>query len=235
MVGFSHVVLNLSLCSAIARAKPETTIALRMHMSDPHNRAPYDRSFTFERGYDSKRVVEFDAPRGAYHMELIAPKYHCGTSDYLMFISEHDRAIAETLSDGPPPTPPPMLMDGTAPASFLYAAPTFVIFDKSTACNAAVEDPLPSHFVVENDQDSYYVWLYTDPAIEARGSAIVALRLGTPTGEYHYVRVKIPYPIPWGGFPSIVTFNIGEDELDSLAGQPVDTLLCPKLFQTSAG
>ena len=55
--------------------------------------------------------------------------------------------------------------------------------------------------VVENDQDAYYAWFYSDAAEPAPARQQLALRLRTPTHQYHYVRIPIPFPIPWGGWP----------------------------------
>ena len=140
------------------------------------------------------------------------------------------------MSDAPLPAPPtPALLSGEAPQSFLYVQPTFVLFDKSqVTCNKPLPAPLPTQINVENDQDGYYTWLYAD-ATAAAGSQQLTLRLRTPTHQYHYVRLPIPFPIPWTGWPQSIQFNVMEDMVDSLAGEAVNTLLCPKLWRTSAG
>ena len=42
-------------------------------------------------------------------------------------------------------------------------------------------------------------------------------------------------PQPWGGWPYTLQFNLPEDILDNLATQPKNVLLCPKIYETSAG
>jgi len=113
--------------------------------------------------------------------------------------------------------------------------PTFVLFDKrAVACGKPIAQPLNSHIVVENDQDAYYAWFYND--VENAGvPQQLALRLRTPTHQFHYVRIPVAFPIPWGGWPSSIQFNVTQEMVDSLAGEPVDTLLCPRLWRTSAG
>lgn len=234
MVGFAHVVLHVALCNAMARVSPGTTIPIQVRLFDHGNHKRLDFTLQSERGSDGLRV-EFDAPRGAYRMEVAVPKYNCNALDYTSFISEHNRNISETLGNGPAPTTQPLILSGTAPPSFLYAAPTFVMLDKNLPCKGPIDEPIPSHIVVENDQDAYYVWMYSDPTIAARGSVQIALQLATVTGEYHYIRIKEPFPQPWLGFPTFIQFNIDEADLDSIAGEPTDVLLCPKLFRTSAG
>ena len=88
---------------------------------------------------------------------------------------------------------------------------------------------------MERDRDGYYTWLYTDPQIDALGSVTVALRLGTTSGQFHYVRVPMQFPVPWGGWPNTIQFNVTEDQIDDLATDPTGVLLCPKLWRTSSG
>ena len=235
MVGFAHIVLHLSLCNAMLRAAPSTPVAVRVRLTDRTGRQNIESTYRVERGDSNVRLLEFDAPQGTFRMQISAPKYNCNALDYLTVLSEHNRSVAETLSDGPAPPTQPMLLEGTAPPSFLYVAPTFVMLDKNLPCKGPIEDPLPSHIVVENDQDAYYVWMYSDLSIAARGSVQIALRLATVSGEYHYIRIKVPFPEPWTGFPQVIGFDVHEQDLDSIAGEPTDVLLCPKLFRTSAG
>ncbi|MDQ2866070.1 MAG: hypothetical protein M3R51_07560 [Candidatus Eremiobacteraeota bacterium] len=236
MVGFAHVVLHVALCNAIARQAPQTTIAMQVRLTGRIGRnAATQKVYRIERGDGNVSLIEFDAPRGDYRLQIAAPKYNCNALDYITLISEHNRSIAETLSSGAPPQTEPLLLSGTAPPSFLYAAPTFVMLDKNLPCKGPIDDTIPAHITVENDQDSYYEWMYSDPSIAARGSVQVALRLSTVTGEYHYIRIKVPFPQPWDGFPSSIGFNIEEQDLDAMAGEQTDVLLCPKLFRTSAG
>ncbi|MDP9025695.1 MAG: hypothetical protein M3N13_10020, partial [Candidatus Eremiobacteraeota bacterium] len=208
MVGFAHIVLHVSLCNAIARAAPQTTIPMKVRLTDHTGRQILETTQRVDRGDGNVRLIEFEAPRGNFRMQISAPSYRCNSLDYVSILSEHNRSIAETLSDGPAPQTQPLLLEGTAPPSFLYVAPTFVMLDKNLPCKGPIEDPLPSHIVVENDQDAFYVWMYSDPSIAARGSVQIALRLATVTGEYHYIRIKVPFPVPWSGFPSNIQFNV---------------------------
>jgi hypothetical protein len=236
MLPLAHVILHVGFCGAIARTAPETSVALRVRLSDRAGRVAVDRTYRVERGDEGEAIVEFDSAFGLYAFQVDAPGFRCVASDYLFFIAGEDRSITEKLSDPPPPTPPrPLLLSGTAPQSFLYVQPSFVLFDKSQAvCNKPLPAQLPINAVVENDQNSYYVWLYADPAA-ALGSQQLALRLRTPTHQYHYVRVPIPFPMPWNGWAQSIQFNVTEEMVDGIAGDPVDTLLCPKLWKTSAG
>lgn len=236
MLPLAHVILHVAFCNAIARAAPGTPVELRVHVADRTGRVQVDRVFRVQRGDEDEAIVEFDSAFGIYSLVVDAPKYRCAVSDYLFFIAGHDRSIAEKLSDPPVPSPPrTVLLSGTAPQSFLYVQPTFVLFDKSQAvCNKPVPTPLSTQITVENDQDAYYAWLDSDPSATP-GSQQLALRLRTPTHQYHYVRIPIPFPIPWTGWPQSIQFNVTEDMVDGLAGNPVNTLLCPKLWQTSAG
>jgi hypothetical protein len=236
MLALAHIVLHAGFCGAIARAPAGTSIALRVSLTDRIGRQEVDKVFHFERGDDQEAIVEFDNAFGLYRLDLTAPKYRCSATDYVYFIPGYDRNITEKLSDSPAPTPPmPLLLSGTAPQSFLYVQPTFVIFDKSAVtCGKPLPQPLPTHIVVENDQDSYYAWLYSD-ASGGGSPQQLTLRLRTPTHQYHYVRIPMSFPVPWGGWPESILLNVTEDMIDGLAGDQVDTLLCPKFWKTSAG
>jgi len=236
MLALSHVILHIGFCSSIARAPADATVALHVHLADRTGRVEVDKVYRVERGDQGEAIVEFDSPFGIHRLDMDAPKYRCSATDYLFFIAGRDRSITEKLNDPPAPPPPkPVLLSGEAPQSFLYVQPTFVLFDKNqVACNKPLPAPLPTQINVENDQDGYYTWLYAD-ASAAPSSQQLTLRLRTPTHQYHFVRVPIPFPIPWGGWPESIQFNVTQDMVDELAEQPTDTLLCPKLWQTSAG
>lgn len=236
MLAPAHVILHVAFCGAIARAPADATIALRVHLVDHTGRTQVDRAYRVERGDEGQAVVEFDSAFGIYRLDVVASKYRCAATDYLFFIAGHDRSVSEKLSDPPgPPPPTPVLLSGEAPQSFLYVQPTFVLFDKSqVACGKPLPAPLATQISVENDQDGYYASLYADSSA-APGSQQLALRLKTPTHQYHYVRVPIPFPVAWSGWPQSIQFNVTQDMVDSLAGDPVNTLLCPKLWKTSAG
>lgn len=236
MLPVAHVILHVAFCNAILRAPAGTTIAFRVEQRDRIGRPQINKVYRIQRGDDPEAIVEYDSAFGVYRLDIAAPKYRCAATDYLYFISGHDRSITEHLNDAPaPPLGQPLLLSGTAPQSFLYVEPTFVLFDKSqVACNKPLPQPLTTNIAVENDQDGYYASLYQDPS---RGSAPeqLALRLRTATHQYHYVRIPIPFPVAWTGWPDTIIFNVDEAMVDSLAEDPVDTLLCPKLWRTSAG
>jgi hypothetical protein len=236
MLPLAHVILHVGFCQAIARAPESTPIAVRVRLTDRLGHVQVNRTYRFERGDEGEGVVEFDSAFGIYRLDLGVPRYGCAAADYLFFIAGHERSITETLTDAAVARPPtPMLLSGEAPQSFLYVQPTFVLFDKAqVACNKPLPQPLPTQITVENDQDGYYAWLYADPS-GATGPLQLALRLRTPTHQYHYVRVPLAFPVPWAGWPLSIQFNVTEDMVDGLAGDPVNTLLCPKLWRTSAG
>src|ERR1700722_15535293 len=201
MLALAHIVLHAGFCGAIARAPAGTNIALRISVTDRIGRQQVDKVFHFERGDDQQAIVEFDNAFGLYRLDLTAPKYRCSATDYVYFMSGYDRNITEKLSDSPAPAPPlPVVPSGSAPQSFPYVQPTFVLFDKSAVtCGKPIPQALPTHIIVENDQDAYYVWLYPNPQ-SAPSSQQLAMRLKTPTHQYHYVRLPVPFPVPWTGW-----------------------------------
>lgn len=235
MLGMTHIVLRLGLCSAVLNRPPQTPLAIHVNLVDRKRRYPTEQTIVVQRGYESSVTVPFDAQAGIYAMHVSIPQDRCNAADYVDFLTGKSRAINEQLSDGPAPMTQPMLLEGDVPQSFLYLQPTYVFFDKSTECNKPVGDPIPVHEVIENDQDSFYVWLYADQQTYARAPLVVAMQLQTATGEEHYIRLKIPFPSPWQGFPIDYRFSITEDTADAMATQPTGVLLCPKIYMTSGG
>ncbi|HTV93981.1 MAG TPA: hypothetical protein VMG98_14840 [Verrucomicrobiae bacterium] len=234
MIG-AHVILHLGLCNAMLKMPPGSSTTVHVHMVDRLNRPHVDQDFTLKRYADSTAPIEFDAPPGLFQIAISVPQYRCSAQDFVFFIDQHNRTIAEQLVDGIGSAGQPVLLDGIASSSFIYLQPSFVLFDKSTECNKPVPDPLPAHITIEDDQDSFYVWMYSDPTLVARGPEIVALQLQTPTGDEHYIRIKVPFPAPWEGMPEEIQFNVRDDDVDWLSGQPTGVLLCPRIFRTSAG
>ncbi|HTU83461.1 MAG TPA: hypothetical protein VMF61_15135 [Candidatus Acidoferrales bacterium] len=227
----AHVVLNVGLCGSMAAKPPQTSLPIRVRLVDRRAIVRFDQTFRVDRGYDQDKIVEFDAPQGEYLMHLQSAPYGCSADSFQEFLPDHNRSIAVGLSPGQSPPPRvPLLFAGAAPESFLYVHPTFVLLDKSVACNKPVGDTLPSDIQVENDPDAYFAWMYDDPPDNE--TAQIALQLRTPTHQYHYVRVPVPYPPPPSRWPSEVGFDVTQDEIDSLASQPVDTLLCLHLWET---
>jgi len=234
MLPFAHIVLHVTLCHAIARTAPQTSVTMYVRLLDHVGDPLVKKTFTFERGEDPQQLVELDAPQGTLKLLVSVPKYHCAAQDYLGVLSGHARNVNETLSDGPAPQTTPILMEGTAPPSFLYVQPTFILVAKDTKCNAPIGPQTPLDIKVENDQDAYYAWLYPDASLYQH-PVLLALKIGTATGEFHYIRVPMPFPVLWEGWPENVQFSLQEYEIDNLAGKPINTLLCPKLYKTSVG
>ena len=239
MLGMSHVILHLGLCSAVARLGPEATVDMRVRFAyRGAGGNALDKPIRFTRGTEAETVFETDVPRGTFLFEAAVPKYGCAVRDFLDFIPDHDRTVSEKLEDVPQPPPAMLLLTGTAPQSFQYVRPTFVLFDGAQQCDKPVGTPLPSQIAVQNERDAYYVQMRFTPPASSQSPPpqdVVALRLRTPTGLHHYIRVKLPFPPPWGGWPGTITFDVRDDELASLATEPAEVLLCPKLWSTSAG
>ncbi len=231
MPGLGHVFLHVALCNAVARLPPETPVAMRVRMSYQQGATEYDKVVKFERGDGTQTVVEFDIRRSDYRLQLEVPKYGCSATDFLNILPDQSRTVAETLDDGPVAPPKPVeLMEGTAPLSFLYVKPTFVVFPKGLACDQPIPDALPSHFNVEYDQGAYYIQM---DLLGLPPEPVIALRLRTPTGLAHYIHVPVQFPPSWGGWPGDLQFNVTEDEIDGLATEKTGVLLCPKLWETS--
>lgn len=237
MLALIHVMLHVGLCAPIAKLAPETTVALNVRLTDRTGRIALQRQFRVERGDEDQSVVEFDNAFGTYRLDVNAPKFGCSTNDFLYFLSDGTRSITEQLGMTAPEPAIPVLVSGEAPQSMLYANPTFVMFDKSAAtCGKPIPAPLTtSHVTVENDGDSYYASLFNDDPSRAPDSEMLALRLQTSTHQHHYIRLSFPYPQPRYTWPTVILLNVSGDMMDALATDPVDTLLCPKMWRTSVG
>ncbi|HTU69363.1 MAG TPA: hypothetical protein VMF11_03500 [Candidatus Baltobacteraceae bacterium] len=231
----AHVVLHLGLCHAMLNLPPETAITAHVRVIDRIGRPHLDQNMSFLRNYENTGVVQFDVPFGLYALQVSVPRYGCYAQDFFFIINGHDRTMTEQLTDGAPAATYPMLMDGTAPASFIYLSPTYVLFDKDTQCNKPVGDPIQVQTKIEDDQDSFYVWMYPDASLVARGQETIAMQIQTPTGDYHYVRIKAPFPVPWHGWPINIQFTLNEGAIDFISTQPTGVLLCPKIYETSSG
>lgn len=229
MVGFAHVALHVTLCSAAANLPPSATIPMHLHLEDSTQRQKFDQDFAVPRGDAMTHTVYFDAPRGTFRAIMLTANHACGFIDFWSFISESPRTIDETLASSPSPQQPIVLLQGSAPAAYLNAEPQFALLPKNTACAAPISDPPPANFRTENDGTSFYVWM----SLDALQNSVLALQVETPTGEYHYIRMRPPLHGGWGGFPSTIDFNVTEDAIDWLAGQPVDQLLCPHGYWSS--
>lgn len=254
----SHVFLHVNLCADVVRAEDRAPVPVRVRLTDRVNGVEFEKTIRVQRGDGAQSVLEFDVHRGIFRLRIDAPTARCGASDLLDFMPESNRTITETLVPGPiAPQESVTLLDGTAPISFLYTKPTFAFFAPGLACNEPITTPLVVKTNVEYDQGAYHVWLYPgvlapahvpapsspDPSASPRSpfatdaeltnSVAIALRLRTPTGLAHYVRVPIVFPLPWNGWPSHIRFNVSEDLIDGLATEKTDVLLCPKLFKTA--
>lgn len=231
MNGLAHVVLHLALCGPIARLNSQTTFATHVRMGHPLGAPPIDRTFSIERGYGDEAMVEFDAPQGLYRLQVSAPKYGCSASDFVGLLPDRIRNIKARLQGGAAAEAPVLLFSGTWPMAFSYSQPEFVSVDRGALCNKPIPNVTPLRGAIDNEQDAYYAQLYRENA--AVGSQILVLKLRTPTSEYHYVRVPLPFPEPPNTWPSFYTMNFPEDYIDTLATEPIDTLLCPHLLKTS--
>jgi hypothetical protein len=192
-----------------------------------------DKTFKIPLTDGPQAFVEFDIRQGLYRMVLEAPTLRCSASKFIAILPDRNRKVQIAMNDGPVrPERPQLVMDGIAPQSFLYTKPTYVLLDKSIGCNQPVGKPTIPDIQFEYDEGAYYLWLYGDPAL-AGTDPVLAMKLRTPTGLAHYIRVPVPYSdIQAGSWASNIRFEVTEDEIDDLATEKTDTLLCLKLFET---
>ncbi|MGZ3506000.1 MAG: hypothetical protein ACXWNK_13735 [Vulcanimicrobiaceae bacterium] len=236
MVGLSHIVLHVALCKAVTRLPAQTSVDLRVVMAYRVREPEMDRTFRFVRGDEDETTVEYDAPQGVYRLQISLPKqYGCSDVEYLTVLPDHDREISATLRSGISTPITPAIVAGAAPPATAYLHPTVVLVDKSVACGKDVGTPVTDGIDIENVPDAYYAKV-TSPAILSSPAAhSVALRLTDASGGYHYVRVPLEFPPALNGWPTYQRLDVTTDFVDYVATQPEDTLLCPKIFRTTAG
>jgi len=236
MDGLAHIFLHVGLCSAVARTSPDTQVAMHVRMMFRVGDPPFDQTYRIPRGEGLEKVVEFDVGRGAYRLQIDVPKFNCASTSYVYVIADQNRKISATLADAAtPPVLPILLMQGTAPTSFLYLKPTYVLFDSSATCDHPIPPPLPAHIDIAYEPGAYYASLYGDPSL-ATSAPVFAMRLRTVTGLAHYVRIRIPYPpVIGGGWPGALRLDVTDDMATDFATDKTDTLLCPKFWMTSSG
>jgi hypothetical protein len=228
-----HVLLHLGLCGAVSSLPAETPVEIRVRLSDKTDRAILDRSFETIRGSGDEATVEFAAPWGVYRLEASVPVHDCNAVGYFVIQPKHDRAIAETLQDGPAPALTPLLLFGTGPTSFHEAKPQFVVLDgDEVACRHEVVDPLPARVSFEHQGDAYYATIDAIPTTVA--TPLLALRLQTPDHGYQYISL-VPLRPGTKGWPRSIRLNFDQKQMSLLAGKPTDTLFCPPLDETDAG
>jgi hypothetical protein len=237
MIGLSHVVLHVALCKAVTRLPAQTPVDLRVVMAYRVREPEMDRTFRFQRGDEDQTTVEFDAPQGLYRLELSLPKLHgCSDVDYVTVLPDHDREFSATLHPGVS-TPPltTAIVAGSAPASTSYLHPTVVLFDKTVTCKGAVGTPMTDGIETQNVMDAYYANISSPKAASNPKGFVAALQLTDASGGYHYIRVPVDLPAVPFNWPIYNRMDISTDFVDYVAGQPEDTLLCPKIFRGSAG
>jgi hypothetical protein len=235
-MALSHIVMHAALCNAALRLKTQSELPVRVVLTDRLNRDVLDQTFKAYRDNGNDVPLEFDVPWGTYRAVVTtkAGRTPCGAVQYFTVLADHNRVLNVSLADGSPKAPVPALVMGTAPFAFSYVQPTVVAFDKSVACNGPVGDPLDAGIQTQNDSDGYYASIMPNAMLAQHGPVVIAVRLTDSHGGYHYIRVPAKILGYSGGWPSSANLNVNEDVIDYVADKPEDTLLCPKMYETSA-
>ena len=216
------------------RAAPQTTVAMRVVLTDRINRVVDERTVRFQRGIGNDTRVEFDSSWGLYKIAMSVPKYGCSGVDFIDILQDHNRNLNMTLVDGAANATAPVLIAGSLPMSFAYAQPQVVMFPATLRCNAAVGDPQTAGIDNQLEQDAYYASIRT-PALYHQPIAVtLAIRFTDASGGYHYIRV--PWKFSSGyTWPSVGQLNVDDAFIDWAAQQTEDILLCPKFYGTQVG
>lgn len=234
-MALSHIVMHAALCNAALRLKTQSELPFRVVVTDRLNRDVLNQTFKAYRDNGNDVPLEFDVPWGTYRagIKMSVGRVTCSAVQYFTVLPDHNRVLNVSLNDGSARGLVPALVMGTAPFAFSYVQPTVVAFDKSVACNGAVGDPLDAGIQTQNDSDGYYASIYPNATLAQHGPVVVAVRLTDSHGGYHYIRVPAKILGYSGGWPSSANLNVNEDVIDYVADKPEDTLLCPKMYETT--
>lgn len=230
----SHVALHVSLCSTVARAAAAREVPVQVRITDRLNRPTLEQTFQVQPGSANPARLEVDLPFGTYRLAMNAKVKNntCSAVEYFTVLAQHNRSVDVTLREGRVSNiPVPMIVMGESPFSFAYVQPTLMLFGKQAKCNGPVGDPVAADIHVESDSDGYYASIYPNPALVQASPAVVAMQLKDSQGGYHYVR--IPGPVSFSSWPTLLNFNVSEDVIDYVADKPEDTLLCPRMYKTT--
>ncbi len=232
MIGFSHLILHVALCRGPAKmaGKPlDVRVVMAYRVSQPE----MDRTFRVTRDEGGQADVEFDAMQGIYLMKVTQVGTGCGSNDFVTVLSEHDRAISVQLQSPPSIAKTAALIGGSAPPSFSYVRPAIVYFKKPAECNAAIGTPLTDGITFTNDLDAFYASVRPAGVMLDPKAYVIALRLRTATGGFHYLRVPVDVPSSAQMWPNYAKIDVGSNLIDYAASKPFDTLLCPRVNKTS--
>jgi hypothetical protein len=234
VVGLEHVILHVGLCKAVAGLASQTTVAMRVVVTDRINRVVDERNLRFQRGTGTDTRVEFDSAWGTYKISMSAPKYGCSGVDFIDILQDHDRNVNTTLVDGPANATAPVLVAGSLPVSFAHVQPTLVAFPATLRCNGAVGDPQTEGIDNQLEHDAYYASMRS-PALYHQPIAVtLAVRFTGASGGFHYIRVPFRFSAGYT-WPSVGELNIDDSIIAWAARKTEDILLCPKYYGTSVG
>ncbi|MEO6914033.1 MAG: hypothetical protein ABI182_08455 [Candidatus Baltobacteraceae bacterium] len=231
MIGFSHLILHVVLCKSPARSGA-LPINLRVVMAYRIAQPEMNQTFQVSPDDAGEAAVEFDAMQGVYLMK-VRQSGGCGADQFVTVLSEHPRELSVQLGRPPPPAQTSALVAGAAPPGYSYVRPTIVYFAKPAACDAPIGTPLTDGITVLNDLDAYYATVRPPAVLIDPKAYLVALRLRTATGGFHYVKVPVDFPPSEQNWPTYQKMDVNENIIDFVAGKPFDTLLCPRISKTS--
>jgi hypothetical protein len=227
-----HIVLHLVLCTAAVHgARPVR--AVHVELDTRIGTSVVDRVIPVSGDSPYDTIVDLDAPRGLYLMEVNEDQSACGATQFVDLLPQANRSISLKLTPNGlrAPTRVPTLFGGSAPLGFDYTQPTIVFLPGTIACNQPIGDLLVTDSQTENDPDSYYTSLFGYTA--QGGPPKVALRITDNAGGYHYIRLRLPFPPSSGRWPNTVHIDVTANLIDEVVGKPEDTFLCLKMHSTS--
>lgn len=236
MLGLLHVALQVTLCGSIARLPANAPVAMRVVLANQTPEPQVLQTVRFARGTGAQTMVELQAPPGVYRLLLDTQgRTPCSGLDYVVVLPGHDRTVPVKLYQGNSDTLSPALVAGTFPAGDRVE---FAVYDMGV-CNATLPGPTADLVRTRADGSAYYASIYPTARLRAGRTRVVVVRITDANGEERDMRLPVHFPQRdsdgFASWPSYQRFDITPDLVRELESQQGGVLLCPHVYETSAG
>jgi hypothetical protein len=234
-MALSHIVMHLTLCTAAARLKNQSSLPVHVTVVDKIDRRLVDETVRVATSGAADSTAEFDIAWGMYlaHASMRAGNAQCEGSQFFSVIADHNRQLTMKLQNTVTPMPVPVIIQGDVPAEYSYTQPEIVVFGKGAKCDAPIGTPLDAAIDQEDDDQAFYATLYPTGPIVQNAPVTPALKLKDSVGGYHYIKIPNNFVEFGGRRPGQAQFDVTDDLIQFVAGKPEDTLLCFRIYETT--
>lgn len=231
----SHIVMHLTLCSAAARMKNQSSLPVHVVVVDKIDRRLVDKTVRVATSGAADSAAEFDIAWGVYqaHASVRAGAVQCSGSQFFSVIADHNRQLNMKLQNSIAGMPVPVIIQGDVPAEYSYTQPEVVLFGKDTKCGAAIGSPIDASIDQEDDDQAFYASVYPTNSLMQSAPVTPALKLKDSVGGYHYVKVPNDFIEFRTRRPGLAELDIKDELIQFIADKPEDTLLCLRTYETT--